>query len=118
MLTIATSTDGENWTRPMLDLVPYGNASRTNILLKLGSPTAELSQISVFANATAPAGSLERYAMFLLGSQPPQSFLDSGLGVPASCAAWASVKTSRSSCSRSEIGGKTFHCICGATTAN
>lgn len=89
MLTIATSTDGENWTRPMLDLVPYGNASRTNILLKLGSPTAELSQISVFANATAPAGSLERYAMFLLGSQPPQSFLDSGLGVPASCAASA-----------------------------
>ena len=34
LLTVATSPDGVVWTRPMLPLVPWGNFTHTNILLK------------------------------------------------------------------------------------
>jgi hypothetical protein len=47
-----------------------GNASRTNILLRLEDPNEELSQISVFANASAA----HRYEMFLLASAVPAGF--------------------------------------------
>ena len=87
MLTIATSSDGRNWSRPMLPLVPYGNATHTNILLRLATPSAELSQISVFANPGAEG--LGRYDMFLLASEVPQCFVqarsEGKLSIPEAC---------------------------------
>ena len=87
VLTLATSVDGLNWTRPLLDVVPWGNSSKTNILLKLASAGAELSQISVFAHPGALIS--QRYEMFLLGSEPPPSFTKAAaagrLVLPGAC---------------------------------
>lgn len=90
VVTVATSEDGKVWTRPMLDIVQYGNYTRTNILLKLASEQDELSQISVFADVntdtdSTPSGGdrtaagkahaqTRAYQMFVLATSPPDGF--------------------------------------------
>jgi len=62
----ATSTDGVNWGKPDLDIVPYGEAARTNILY----PDAEYRKepgyffgTCVFADANPACRPEERYKM-------------------------------------------------------
>ena len=67
VLSLAVSVDGLQWTRPMLDLYSFGNYTRTNILLQLDEPAAEISQVSVLA---CEGG----YEMFFLASGVPPQF--------------------------------------------
>eukprot|EP01051_Picozoa_sp_SAG22_P000250 SAG22_NODE_5_length_41775_cov_111.520971_13_plen_1400_part_00 len=69
MLATAWSADGLRWHRPQLDFVPYGNASLTNILMRMKGD-AEISQISVLLS---PHPSY-RFEMFFLAPQLPPNF--------------------------------------------
>ena len=69
MLATAWSADGLRWRRPQLDFVPYGNETKTNILMRMEGD-AEISQISVLLS---PHPSY-RYEMFFLAPELPPNF--------------------------------------------
>ena len=69
MLATAWSADGLRRRRPQLDFVPYGNETKTNILMRMKGD-AEISQISVLLS---PHPSY-RFELFFLAPELPPNF--------------------------------------------
>eukprot|EP01047_Picozoa_sp_COSAG01_P027811 COSAG01_NODE_1848_length_9066_cov_6.023754_10_plen_512_part_00 len=68
VLAFATSRDGVRWQRPQLDIFPYGNYSKTNIVLALSESTqgkGKVQYASVNLNVDAAVAS-QRYEMFVV----------------------------------------------------
>ena len=81
-LTYAVSDDGVTWERPMLDLCPYGDYSKTNIILDMASG-GTCAYASVFINPEEETD--RRYEMFIFrspGSRCPSGRV-AGLPLPA-----------------------------------
>jgi hypothetical protein len=68
-LAYATSSDGTRWVRPKLTLFPYGNHSRTNIVLALpdsGKGEGKVQYASVNLNLEPGTPPPKRYEMFVV----------------------------------------------------
>ncbi len=77
-LTYATSEDGVNWVKPMLDIYPCDGHDKTNILFGMGMG-GQVSQVSVFIHPDAAPD--RRYEMFCY-RHPEHQAKTPGYGCP------------------------------------